>query len=152
MTIQIYRLLGLTVVLALSLGNVRVGAAAVAVISEEVEVFRDLFVVSDFDKVDGLIAQYRKRGQRSPQDADGKTLLHYAIPVYSTDKARHHAGFQKIFPELFDRSVRACFKSAKAVVEGSRFVVNCRRYLFYFGVVDGSYRLIEFAADPEVDP
>jgi hypothetical protein len=63
-------------------------AAGVPVISAEVEVFRDLFVASNFAKVDELIAQHRKSRKSLPQDSDGKTLLHYAIQVYSTDKAR----------------------------------------------------------------
>jgi hypothetical protein len=74
------------------------------------------------------------------------------LPFLYRGKPRDHAGFQKIYPELFDRKVRACFKGARVVAEGDRFVVHCDRHLFYFGAVNGSYRLIEFAADPEAGP
>ena len=71
------------------------------------------------------------------------------LPFLFEGKPRDRGNFQKIYPQLFDRKVRACFKGAKAVIEGDRFVVNCGRYLFYFGAVGSAYRLIEFAADPE---
>lgn len=74
--------------LAACLNFPRAAVAAVTVISPEVEVFRDLFVASDFAKVEEMIAQHRKSGKALPRDGDGKTLLHYAIQVYSTDKAR----------------------------------------------------------------
>lgn len=71
------------------------------------------------------------------------------LPFLYDSKPRDHAGFQKIYPKLFDRNVRACFKGARAMAEGDRFVVQCGRYIFYFGRVGEQYRLIEFAADPE---
>ena len=74
--------------LAVLLGSPTAGEPAVSVISDEVEVFRDLFVASNFPKVDEMIAQHRKSGKPLPRDSDGKTLLHYAIQVYSSDKAR----------------------------------------------------------------
>jgi ankyrin repeat protein len=57
-------------------------------IAEEVTVFRDAFIASDFSGVDELIAQRRKSGKPLPQDPDGKTLLHYAIQIHSSDRAR----------------------------------------------------------------
>lgn len=63
-------------------------AAVNAAIAEGVEVFRDAFVVSNFSSVDELTAQYRKSGKPLPHDPDGKTLLHYAIQVHSSDRAR----------------------------------------------------------------
>jgi hypothetical protein len=74
------------------------------------------------------------------------------LPFLFDGKPRDHGGFQKIYPDLFDRKVRACFKGAKAVTEGDRFVVNCGRYIFYFGLAGEHYRLFEFAADPEAAP
>jgi hypothetical protein len=74
------------------------------------------------------------------------------LPFLFDGKPRDHGGFQKIYSQLFDRKVLACFKGARAVTEGDRFVVNCGRYLFYFGAVGSAYRLIEFAADPEAAP
>jgi hypothetical protein len=48
----------------------------------------------------------------------------------SNGKRRDHGGRQKIYPDLFDRRVRACFKGAKAMTEGDGFLANCGRYLF----------------------
>lgn len=31
-------------------------------------------------------------------------------------------------------------------------MVNCGRYIFYFGVAGGRYQLVEFAADPAAAP
>ena len=73
------------------------------------------------------------------------------LPFLFDSQPRDHSGFQKIYGELFDGNVRACFKSGRAVRESDRFVVSCGRYIFYFGVVGDRYRLIEFAADPEAD-
>ena len=74
------------------------------------------------------------------------------LPFLFDGKPQDHSGFQKIYPKLFDRKVRACFKDAKVVTEDDRYVVNCGRYIFYFGLAGGRYRLIEFAADPEAAP
>jgi ankyrin repeat protein len=70
------------------LGSPFAAEPAVSVISDEAEVFRDLFVADNFSKVDEMIAQHRKSGKPLPKDSDGKTLLHYAIQVYSSDKPR----------------------------------------------------------------
>jgi hypothetical protein len=74
------------------------------------------------------------------------------LPFLFDSKSRDSAGFQKIFPQLFNAKVRACFATAKAVIEQDAHVVNCVRYIFYFRDVNGRYRLIEFAADPEATP
>jgi hypothetical protein len=74
------------------------------------------------------------------------------LPFLFGSKSRDSAGFQKIFSQLFDAKMRACFATAKAVIEQDAHVVNCARYIFYFRVVTGRYRLIEFAADPEATP
>ena len=67
-------------------------------------------------------------------------------------KPRDSAGFQTIYPQLFDPKVRACFAKAKTVVEHDAQVVNCGRYIFYFRVVNERCRLSEFAAGPEAAP
>ena len=67
-------------------------------------------------------------------------------------KSLDHGSFQKVYPQLLDAKVRACFMSAKAISEGDRYVANCGRYIFYFGVVGGRYQVVEFAADPEAAP
>lgn len=74
------------------------------------------------------------------------------LPFPFDSRPRDAAAFQKIFPRLFDAKVRACFAKAQAVVEQDAQVVSCGRYIFYFRVVQGHYRLIEFAADPEALP
>jgi hypothetical protein len=74
------------------------------------------------------------------------------LPFLFDSKPRDSLGFQKIYPQLFDAKVRACFARAKAVVEQDAQVVNCGRYIFYFRVVRDRYRFIEFAADPEAVP
>ena len=71
------------------------------------------------------------------------------LPFLFDSKPRDHSGFQKIYPALFDSKVRACFAKAKPVTEEDRFVIYCGRYIFYFGLVRGEFRFIEFAADPE---
>jgi len=71
------------------------------------------------------------------------------LPFLFDSKLRDSAGFQKIYPQLFDAKVRSCFAKAKPVVEQDAQVVNCGRYLFYFRTVKNRYRFIEFAADPE---
>ena len=74
------------------------------------------------------------------------------LPFLFHSKPRDRVGFQKIYPELFDAKVRACFAKAKPVIEQDAHVVNCGRYIFYFRVVNGRYRLSEFAADAEATP
>jgi len=37
------------------------------------------------------------------------------LPFLFEGKPRDHGSFQKVYPELFDEKVRACFKSAKAI-------------------------------------
>ena len=71
------------------------------------------------------------------------------LPFLFDSKPRDGAGFQKIYPQLFGAKARACFATANAVIEQDAHVVNCGRYIFYFRVVNGRYRLIKFAADPE---
>ena len=74
------------------------------------------------------------------------------LPFLFDSKPRDRVGFQKIYPQLFDAKVRACFAKTKPVIEQDAHVVNCARYIFYFRVVNGRYRLSEFAADPEATP
>jgi hypothetical protein len=57
------------------------------------------------------------------------------LPFLFDSKPRDSAGFQKIYPQLSDPKVRACFAKAKAVVEHDARVVNCGRYIIYFRVV-----------------
>ena len=71
------------------------------------------------------------------------------LPFLFDGKLRDSAGFQEIYPQLFDANVRACFAKAKATVDQDAQVVDCGRYLFYFRMVQGRYRFVEFAADPE---
>ena len=73
------------------------------------------------------------------------------FPFLFDSKPRDSLGFQKIYPQLFDAKVRACFAKAKPVVEQDAQVVNCGRYIFYFRVVKDRYLFIEFAADPEAE-
>jgi len=74
------------------------------------------------------------------------------LPFLFDSKPRDSVASQKIYPQLFDAKVRACFAKAKTLVEEDAQVVNCRRYIFYFRVVKDRYRFIEFAADPEAEP
>ena len=74
------------------------------------------------------------------------------LPFLFDSKPRDAAAFQKIYQQLFDAQVRACFARAKAVAGQDAQVVNCGRYIFYFRVVKDRYRFIEFAADPEAAP
>ena len=74
------------------------------------------------------------------------------LPFLFDSRPRDSLGFQKIYPQLFDAKVRACFAKATPVVEQDAQVVNCGRYIFYFRVVNDRYRFIEFAADPEAEP
>jgi hypothetical protein len=81
---------------------------------------------------------------------DAKTVAAMTeLPFLFDSKLRDSIGFQKIYLQLFDARVRACFVTAKAVLEDDAQVVNCGRYMFYFRIVKGRYRFIEFAADPE---
>ena len=85
--------------------------------------------------------------------SDAKSVAELTqLPFLFDSKPRDGVGFQKIYPQLFDGKVRARFAKAKAVIEQDAQVVNCERYIFYFRVVNGRYRLIEFAADPEATP
>lgn len=70
-------------------GTAAVEAAAVRVdIDDDVLIFRDAFAASDVGKVEALLAELRKAGKPLPKDADGKTLLHYAVQVYSGERLR----------------------------------------------------------------
>ena len=71
-----------------ALPSAAITAAVPLEISRETTVFRDAFAASDFAKVEELIARYKKAAQSLPQDADGKTVLHYAIQVFNSDRAR----------------------------------------------------------------
>lgn len=67
------------------------GAAPAAMrveIDDEVLIVRDAFAASDVAKVESLLADLRKAGKALPRDADGKTLLHYAVQVYSSERVR----------------------------------------------------------------
>ena len=57
-------------------------------IDDEVLIFRDAFASSDVAKVESMLADLRKAGKPLPRDADGKTLLHYAVQVYSSERLR----------------------------------------------------------------
>lgn len=84
---------------------------------------------------------------------DAKTVAAMTqLPFLFDSRPRDSAGFQKIFPRLFDAKVRGCFATAQAVVEQDAQVVSCGRYIFYFRPHRGGYRLSEFAADPEALP
>lgn len=58
------------------------------VIDDDVLIFRDAFAASDVGKVESLLADLRKTGKPLPRDGDGKTLLHYAVQVYSSERVR----------------------------------------------------------------
>ena len=73
------------------------------------------------------------------------------LPFLFESKPRDSITFQKIYPQLFDAKVRACFAKAQAVSEEDAQVVNCGRYIFYFRVVKDRYLFVEFAADPEAE-
>ena len=74
------------------------------------------------------------------------------LPFLFDSKPRNQNEFQRIYPELFDANIRACFASAKASWEDNAWVINCGRYIFYFRVVNRQFRFVEFAADPEAAP
>jgi hypothetical protein len=57
-----------------------------------------------------------------------------------------------VFPALFSEPVRTCLAKVEPAAEEERWVASCGPYLFYFGRVRGTMRLIEFAADPEAEP
>ena len=81
---------------------------------------------------------------------DAKTVAAMTeLPFLFDSKLRDSIGFQKIYPQLFDTGVRACFATAKAMIEADAQVVNCGRYMFYFRIFKDRYRFVEFAADPE---
>lgn len=63
-------------------------AATRFVIDDDVLVFRDAFAASDVAKVEALLADLRKAAKPLPRDPDGKTLLHYAVQVYSSERLR----------------------------------------------------------------
>ncbi len=58
------------------------------VIDDDVLIFRDAFAASDVAKVESMLAELRKAGKPLPRDGDGKTLLHYAVQVYSSERLR----------------------------------------------------------------
>ena len=118
--------------LGLLLASVGAGAASAA--------------VAGFDK---FFSEFRSAIARN----DAKAVADMTkLPFLFDSKPRDHGNFQKIYPELFDEKVRACFKRARAARESDRYVVHCGRTIFYFGVAGDRYRLIEFAADPAAAP
>ena len=69
------------------------------------------------------------------------------LPFLFESKERTRTEFIRIYNQLFDIKVRRCFATAKALKEGDVYEVFCARKIFYFGKVEGEYKLIEFGVD-----
>jgi hypothetical protein len=69
------------------------------------------------------------------------------LPFLFESKERTRAQFIRIYNQLFDIRVRKCIATAKALREGDVYEVFCAKKIFYFGKVEGEYKLIEFGVD-----
>ena len=69
------------------------------------------------------------------------------LPFLFESQERTRAQFIKIYNQLFDLKVRRCFATAKALREEDVYEVFCAKRIFYFGKVEGEYKLIEFGVD-----
>ena len=69
------------------------------------------------------------------------------LPFLFESQERTRTQFIKIYNQLFDLKVRRCFATAKALREEDVYEVFCAKRIFYFGKVEGEYKLIEFGVD-----
>jgi hypothetical protein len=69
------------------------------------------------------------------------------LPFLFDSQERSRAEFIKIYDQLFTRKVKRCFATAKPLREGENYDVFCAGLIFYFGKVDGEYKLLEFGVD-----
>ena len=69
------------------------------------------------------------------------------LPFLFEGKERTRAQFIKIYNQLFDLRVRKCFATAKTLREEDLYEVFCAKKIFYFGKVEGDYKMIEFGVD-----
>ncbi|HEX5733987.1 MAG TPA: hypothetical protein VF131_14225 [Blastocatellia bacterium] len=69
------------------------------------------------------------------------------LPFLFESKERTRTQFIRIYNQLFDMRVRKCFATAKALKEGDVYEVFCAKKIFYFGKVEGEYKMIEFGVD-----
>lgn len=72
-----------------------------------------------------------------------------ALPFQFEGADLDTAAFERIVPVLFPPAVRSCLADAQPILEDGRHVIFCTPYGFYFGRVDGEFRLLEFMADGE---
>jgi hypothetical protein len=69
------------------------------------------------------------------------------LPFLFDNQERSRSEFLKIYDQLFTRKVKRCFATAKPLREGDNYDVFCAGLIFYFGKVDGEYKLLEFGVD-----
>lgn len=72
-----------------------------------------------------------------------------ALPFQFEGAGLDATGFRRIVPVLFPPAVRRCLADTRPVLEQDRYVIFCAPYGFYFGLVGGEFRLLEFMADGE---
>lgn len=96
-----------------------------------------------FDRFWPDFAAAAGRGDRAAVQA--RTAFPFQIEGVMLDARR----FDRIWAALFGPAERRCLATAEPLVEGDRRVVFCGAAIYYFGVRDGRWQLVEFGADPE---
>ena len=97
----------------------------------------------------GFLADFR----HALAENDGARLVALTrLPFLYEGRGRDRAAFLAIYPQLFNAPVRRCMARAQPIAEDGAQVIFCSPYAFYFRPVQGSWRLVEFAADGEALP
>jgi len=68
------------------------------------------------------------------------------LPFYFENKNQDRAGFLKIYPQVFTRSIRRCMATAKPLRNPSdnSYDVFCGELIFSFGKVGGKFKFLAY--------
>jgi hypothetical protein len=68
------------------------------------------------------------------------------LPFYFDNKNQDRAGFLRIYPQVFTRSIRRCMATAKPHRNPSdnSYDVFCGELIFSFGKVDGKFKFLAY--------
>lgn len=83
------------------------------------------------------------------QDSPAAVAELTAFPFLFEGAGRSRDEFDVIHSALFDEGTRSCLAVTQPVPEAGQYIAFCDPLLFVFGEVDGAWRMLEFAADPE---